>query len=97
MRITVIRWDEGDNRYYVDWSANRGFANDLTDDNVGDIAARLPVMPGNERVILVESVNTFVPLFKVGLDNQQLTNFVFIRPRFVDQVCGFDMPCAMAS
>jgi len=86
MRITVIRWDDPDQRYYVNWSANRGFPEDLTDATVSDLASRLPNMPDNEIVILVETNNTFVPLFRIGLDNIDLQNFVFTRPRFVDQV-----------
>ena len=86
MRISVIRWDDSDDRYYLDWSANRGYPNELTNDNISNIAEQLPVMPDNERVILVETNNTFVPLFDVGLDNIQLENFVFTRPRFVAQV-----------
>lgn len=86
VRISVIRWDEDDDRYYLDWSANRGFLNELTDNNIADIEDQLPTMPDNERVILVETRNTFVPLFNVGLDDIYLDNFVFVRPRFVSQV-----------
>lgn len=86
VRISVIRWDEDDDRYYLDWSANRGFPNELTDNNIQDIEDQLPTMPDNERVILVETRNTFVPLFNVGLEDIYLDNFVFTRPRFVSQV-----------
>lgn len=86
VRISVIRWDEGDQRYYLDWSANRGFISELTNDNISNIADKLPTMPDNERVILVETNNVFVPLFNVGLDDINLENFVFTRPRFVSQV-----------
>lgn len=86
LRLSVIRWDEADDRYYLDWSANRGFPTALNNDNIGDLEDRLPVMPDNERVILVETNNVFVPLFNVGLDNINLENFVFARPRFVSQI-----------
>lgn len=86
LRISVIRWDATDDRYYLDWSANRGFINALTDDNISDIEDKLPVMPADERVILVETNNVFVPLFNVGLDDINLSNFVFTRPRFVSQI-----------
>ncbi|GHF68261.1 TadE/TadG family type IV pilus assembly protein [Seohaeicola zhoushanensis] len=86
LRVSVIRWDEDESRYYLDWSANRGFPAALTNSNISDIEARLPVMPDNERVILVETNNVFVPLFNVGLDDINLANFVFTRPRFVSQV-----------
>jgi hypothetical protein len=86
LRVSVIRWDAFDERYYLDWSENRGFPAELTDANIENIAGDLPEMPDNERVILVETNNVFVPLFNVGLDNLDLKNFVFTRPRFVSQV-----------
>ena len=90
LRITVIRWDDDDDSYYVDWSANRGYSSQLTDGDMEAMEAKLPVMPDNERVILIETSNTFVPLFNVGMDNIELENFVFTRPRFVDQVSYWD-------
>ncbi|MBJ6370561.1 pilus assembly protein [Sedimentitalea sp. CAU 1593] len=86
LRITVVRWSDADSRYYVDWSANRGFPTDLTDANVSDLATRLPNMPDMERVILVETNNTFEPLLNIGMDPIQLENFVFTRPRFAPQL-----------
>lgn len=88
LRITVVRWDAGDDRYYVDWSTNREYGSNLTNATIGDIAAKLPVMPDNERVILVETINTYVPALNVGMDDQQLENFVFTRPRFAPQLCA---------
>lgn len=90
MRISVIRFDAEDDRYYVDWSEGRGYTVMLNDGNVGDIESRLPVMPDDERVILVETGNTFVPLFNIGLDDVELENFVFTRPRFAPQVAWSD-------
>lgn len=90
LRISVIRWDEGDGRYYVDWSANRGYANPRTDANVSEIHERLPTMPDNERVILIESRNHFVPLFDIGMGDALLKNFVYTRPRFAPQVVWSD-------
>lgn len=90
MRISVIRWDENDERYYVDWSADRGFGNEVTDGNVQSLSTRLPAMPDNERVIVVETQNVFVPLFNAGLENINLDNFVFTRPRFAPQVIWED-------
>lgn len=86
LRITVVRYDEADERYYVDWSAARGYATLRTNANLRDIEDRLPTMPDSERVILIETSNTFVPLFNVGIDPIPLDNFVFTRPRFAPQV-----------
>jgi hypothetical protein len=86
LRISVIRWDAEDNRYHVNWSRVRGFPAELNDETVSDLADRLPNMPDNEIVILVETRNTFDPVLRIGMEQTQLNNFVFTRPRFVDQV-----------
>lgn len=88
MRVSVLRWSEGDNRYYVDWSTIRDWDNQvaLTDGTVSDLADRLPAMSNAERLILVETRNLYTPVFKVGLGTKELENFVFTRPRFAPQV-----------
>lgn len=90
LRVSVIRWDEDDNRYYVDWSEARGFPNPRTDATISHIRAQLPTMPDGERVILVESANEFVPLYNIGLGNKSLQNIVFSRPRYAPQVAWSD-------
>lgn len=90
MRVSVIRWDEEDDRYYVDWSAARGFVNERTDETISHIRNQLPAMPDDERVILVETANTFVPLYNIGMSNKSLQNIVFTRPRFAPQVVWSD-------
>lgn len=87
LRVSVVRWDEEDSRYYLDWSTARGVGiQPLTDPDMGGIASKLPVMPDNERVILVETSNTFESVFPAVMDNVSLDNFVFTRPRFAPQV-----------
>lgn len=88
LRITVVRWSDSQDRYYRDWSAARGVGVlALTNDDMLALADKLPTMPDAERVILVETTNTFVPLLNVGMENKELKNFVFTRPRFAPQVC----------
>jgi len=91
MRITVIRWDAEDDRYFLDWSEARGSVAELTNDNLLDLEARLPVMPDNERVILVETWNTWTGVFNTSLGTISLDNFVFTSPRFGSQVLHEDM------
>ncbi|WP_146346818.1 TadE/TadG family type IV pilus assembly protein [Phaeobacter marinintestinus] len=90
MRISVIRWDEEDNRYYVDWSATRGLGTERTDETISHIRDQLPSMPDDERVILVETANKFIPLYNIGMDDKNLKNIVFTRPRFAPQVVWSD-------
>ena len=87
LRVSVVRWNEDDNRYYVDWSKVRGTSLvEWTDDTISVVEENLPSMPDQERVILVETRNEMVPAFRVGLPNLDINNFVFTRPRFAPQV-----------
>ncbi|MCD9148629.1 TadE/TadG family type IV pilus assembly protein [Pseudophaeobacter flagellatus] len=91
LRITVVRWDEADNRYYVDWSKVRGTAFiEWTDATISSVNENLPTVPDQERVILVETRNEVDPAFNVGLPSMNLNNFVFTRPRFAPQVLFAD-------
>lgn len=87
LRISVIRWDEDDDRYYVDWSVNRGTAlTSWTDATISNVEDDLPAMPDQERVILVETQNDVDAAFKIGLPDMEIYNFVFTRPRFAPQI-----------
>lgn len=87
LRVSVIRWDEDDNAYYVDWSEVRGTSDiTWTDGTINTVATKLPTMPDQERVILVETFNEMEPAFEVGLPTLELDNFVFTRPRFAPLV-----------
>ena len=87
LRISVIRWDEGDNRYYVDWSVNRGTQMlSWTDATISEVEDNLPAMPDQERVILVETKNAVDAAFNIGLPDMNIYNFVFTRPRFAPQI-----------
>ncbi|MFW8634388.1 TadE/TadG family type IV pilus assembly protein [Cribrihabitans pelagius] len=86
-RISVVRWDEAGNRYYVDWSKVRGTAyTEWADGDINNIKEKLPAMPDQERVILVETKNSVEPAFNIGLPSMAIENFIFTRPRFAPQV-----------
>lgn len=91
LRITVIRWDLDDDRFYLDWSQARGSATPLEDDDLLEMKEALPLMPDNERVILVETWNTWSGVFNTSLGTVSLDNFIFTRPRFAPQVVYEDM------
>ncbi|MEM8729479.1 MAG: pilus assembly protein [Pseudomonadota bacterium] len=88
IRISVISWNQADDRYYVDWSSNRDWQDgtDLNDSNIMGYSDKLPVMANSQRLVLVETRNTYAPVFKVGMDDIELENFVFMNPRFVQNV-----------
>lgn len=86
-RISVVRWDEDDQNYYVDWSEVRGAAfQPWADGTINTVKEKLPDMPDQERVILVETWNEVSPAFNVGIPLMDVKNFVFTRPRFAPLV-----------
>lgn len=87
MRLSVVKWDDDDARYYVDWSAERGPSFDIwTDSTISEVEENLPTMPDQERVILVELWNEVTPFADIGFDVFDIYNFVFTRPRFASLV-----------
>lgn len=87
LRVTSLVYDADEDRFFADWSQTQGAIFELTSDDVRDWTDRLPVMPDNERVMLVETWSTYDPPFKTGLEQQEIKNFVFTRPRFAPRVC----------
>lgn len=87
MRISQIWYDEGEDAYKVDWSEKRGVIQQLTDPDVQNWHHKLPVMPDNERVVLLETWSTYDPPFETGLTNDEIRTYVFTRPRYAPRVC----------
>jgi len=90
LRVTVIRWDNVNQKYKMDCSKTKGNIGALTNTAVGGMASKLPVMVHNERLIFIETWSKYSPPFRVGLQEQDLYNAVFTRPRFAPQVIWND-------
>lgn len=86
IRVTLVRWDEDDNRYYVDWSENRGFDYAISNETIFNFTNSLPVLYDGDRVIMMETRGLYRPDFKVGIGEQELYNIVVTRPRFAPQI-----------
>ncbi|MGV6847698.1 MAG: TadE/TadG family type IV pilus assembly protein [Marinibacterium sp.] len=86
LRVTLIYWSDQDNRYYVDWSAKRGFSTVLTNNDMASLETKLPVLADGDRAILVETRTYYNPDFNVGMTQKELYNFVVTRPRFAPQI-----------
>lgn len=87
MRISLVLYDADSDRHELQWSAVRGDSVEkLTDADMPRMKDILPPMSDQNTLILVETSNTFVPPFRVGLDNIELENFVFTRPRFANNI-----------
>ncbi|MGH1423431.1 MAG: TadE/TadG family type IV pilus assembly protein [Pseudooceanicola sp.] len=86
MRISVLKWSDSDDKFLVDWSKVRGPSTALTDGAVATWKQKLPLMPSNERIILVETWTDYEIPFETGMDDFEINTFTFIRPRFAPQL-----------
>jgi len=86
IRTTSVKYDETDDKYGAEWSYATHGKPRLTDSDVEALRDRLPVMPGNETIILVETFTEYTPAFDVGIGPQTFRTFIFTRPRFVIEV-----------
>jgi Flp pilus assembly protein TadG len=87
LRVSVISWNSQLNAYEVDWSEERGeFFDVLRNNNMTELAPRLPVLATSDVLILVETQNRYNPLLNVGLGNINIDTFVFTRPRYAPQL-----------
>ena len=88
LRVTVIRWDEDEDRHRRVWSRQRGGVGWLSQSQVANLADRLPEMTDDEVIILVQTFTDYEPIYGVGIDPYRISTFTVISPRFVNgQFC----------
>ncbi|MGV6805143.1 MAG: TadE/TadG family type IV pilus assembly protein [Ruegeria sp.] len=93
MRISFLRFDLPDDRHYVQWSCIRGDSFEKWNDGtIGDIREKLPVMPDNGKMILVEVKDLYRRPFSLGYGDSEfaMDNFVFTHPRVYDNINAED-------
>ncbi|SMO49163.1 hypothetical protein [Ruegeria faecimaris] len=94
LRVSLVVFDEEDDRHYVRWSTARGYDSIWTDDNIDRMRDNLPPMPNQDTLIIVETANAYIPVFDsiYGVDflkgDHVFENFVFTRPRFTNEVAA---------
>lgn len=90
LRMTLVVFDEDDDRHYVRWSAERGYNDVWDNNNVANLRDALPPMPDQDTLIIVETSNHYDPMFKTVWmdDDHTFTNFVFTRPRFTNEIAS---------
>lgn len=69
-----------------DWSYATGANDALTEAEVKTYGDRVPVMPLNDRVIMVETFMTYQPVFNVGIPTLDMAELAITRSRFVPQL-----------
>lgn len=90
IRVSIVQYNEGDDKYEISWSEVRGTGslNALTNADVANAHSTLPIMADGEQVIVVESVSNYDPLFNVGLGSGvPMDTRVFTSIRFAPQIC----------
>jgi Flp pilus assembly protein TadG len=90
-RVSVLRWNNTNSKFQLDWSQTRGNIQPLTNTVVRDWSDKLPVMLHNERIIIVETSAAYQGPMDIGLGNRKIDNFVFTRPRYAPQVIWDDL------
>ncbi|MFT6023126.1 MAG: hypothetical protein ACI9PY_001239 [Ascidiaceihabitans sp.] len=86
IRITSVKYDADNNIYKRDWSKTKGWVPELGNNDIKNWNDRLPVMPHNERIMVVETFVKYDPPYNTGLSDHEIVNFVFTRPRYAPQV-----------
>ena len=92
MRVTIAKYDLVEEEYQVIWSRTRGGMIGLQSEDIANWGDRLPVLPQDDQIIIVETTSEFKPAFNIGLPQKTINNFVFTRPRYAKQVC-FNLVC----
>jgi hypothetical protein len=90
IRVTSVKYDANEDIYKRDWSKTKGWVSALDNKAVKDLADNLPVMPHNERVMVVETFVKYDAPFNTGLTDHEIHNFVFTRPRYAPRVLWSD-------
>lgn len=90
VRVTSVKYDGENNVYERDWSEARGWRDALSADDVTQLYEYLPTMPDNEHITVVETFVKYDPPFATGLQEREIKNFVFTRPRYAPRVLWSD-------
>ena len=86
VRITSLRYDKEDLRFYVHWSRARGGKQPVTNADVANWTNRVPTLTDGEYIVITETWTDYAIPFNVGLPDQNIANFVYTRPRYAPRV-----------
>lgn len=90
IRVSSVWYDAGANVFNTDWSETRGPIAQLTSADTQQWHAKIPVLVDNEHVIIVETWATYDPPFNTGLEEREIRNMVFTRPRYATCVLWYE-------
>lgn len=85
LRVTVVSYDS-DAGWELEWSEARGAASQMAQGDMSDYRSRLPAGLPGDQLILVETWDSYAPIFEVGLSEFDIHTYSFTRPRFAPQL-----------
>ncbi|MBD3765519.1 MAG: hypothetical protein IE927_12530 [Rhodobacterales bacterium] len=86
LRVSSITFDADDNRYEVLWSYSPTGQTALTTADLALMTARLPIIPDDDTLIVVETSAHYDPVLDVGITEFDYDTFVVTRPRRVPKI-----------
>lgn len=86
MRVTSVTYNSTSESYEAVWSEGRGGLDAVETEDVAAWTNRLPKMPDDDFVIVVETFHDYDPPFNTGLTDRTIRNFIFTRPRYAPSV-----------
>lgn len=83
LRITVVKFDEDEDKFTLEWSEPRGtIPNELTQADIDDWNDVLPVATPGSYTVVVETTTKFKAPFDVGMGVLDIDNFIFTATRW---------------
>lgn len=90
IRVSSVWYDADNDVFNTDWSQTRGAVAALTSQDTQNWHQRIPVLVDNEHVIILETWSQYDPPFNTGLEEREIKNLVFTRPRYATCVLWAD-------
>ncbi|MEP2640579.1 hypothetical protein [Roseobacter sp.] len=81
IRVTSVRYDADNDLYLRNWSGSIGNIESATEAEVQGWDERLPIMPDDESITVVETWSRYAAPFSVGINDHDIQNFIFTRHR----------------
>lgn len=95
IRVTSVRYSGSNDRLEVEWSRSPDNAMpELTTATIVNYQSQIPDMADGDSVVIVETEVDYHPAFNVGMNDQELRQFIVTRPRFIPKICMTNVPCS---
>lgn len=95
IRVSSVKYSGTNSRLEVEWSRSPDSAMpELTTATIVNYKAQIPDMADGDSVVIVETEVDYHPAFNVGMNDQQLDQFIVTRPRFIPKICMTDVTCS---